>query len=196
MGIKKKAYLSFDVGIVNLAYCLLDEEYNILLWNIVNINAPSYDKQCEKLIKELDNIEYDNLDDEYEIIVVIERQPCKNPKMRVISGQIQMYFALEKYSMKDIKISDRNTYISKIVYYSPKHKLRCYKRQEGDPPIVQKKLKSSYAIRKNLAIQHCSIMINRSGQKKEFIDLFNNNKKKADDLSDTYLQGVAYIMGL
>ena len=187
------AYLSFDVGVVNLAYCLLDKEENILLWDVVNIKAPSYDKQCEKLIMELDKIDYESLENDYNITVVIERQPCRNPKMRVISGQIQMYFALKKYLKINLKpsLKDGSSYISKILYYSPKYKLKCYTPQEGDIPIVEKKYKSSYTARKNLAKQHCSIMINRN-QKQEIIDKFNTSKKK-DDYSDSYLQGIAYI---
>lgn len=187
----KKAYLSFDVGIKNLAYCLLDQDGIILLWDVLDISGPTYDKQCSKLIKELDNIKYDQLEGPYDITVIIEKQMARNPKMRIISGQLQMYFALEKYYTPD----PDKTKIVKILYYSPKYKLRCYKKQEGDPPVVPKKIKSQYAIRKDLAIQHCSIMIKRSNQNQNFIDFFNNNKKKKDDLSDSYLQGMAYILG-
>lgn len=179
----RRVVLSFDVGVVNLAYCLLDEDYNILLWNIVNVNASTYDKQCDKLIDELDKIDYGQFSPR-ELTVVIERQPCKNPKMRIVSGQIQMYFCLKK----------KNDPISKVVFYSPKFKLKCYQPLEGDPPIVQKKLKSEYAQRKNLAIQHCSIMIRRN-QPQEIIDFFDKPRQKKDDLSDTYLQAVSYLSG-
>ena len=195
----KKAYLSFDVGTVNLACCLLDEDQNILMWHIMDISAATYDKQCENLIRELDKIEYEKLDKSYDITIVIERQPCKNPKMRIISGQIQMYFALEKYYFKRSSETgdSAQTVISKVVYYSPKHKLRCYSKQPGDLDIVEKKYKSSYTFRKNLAKQHCSIMIRRSNPKQDqkFIDLYDKNKAKQDDLADSYLQGISYIMG-
>lgn len=191
----KKAYLSFDIGIVNLACCLLDENHTILLWNLMNISGSTVDKQCENLIMELDKINYDSLEEPYDITVVIERQPSKNPKMRVISGQIQMYFCLEKYYFKQNKPTN-TTIVSKVVFYSPKHKLRCYKKETGDPEIVEKKYKSAYTARKKLAIQHCSIMIRRPGKQKQcFIDFFDKNKSKADDAADSMLQGISYIMG-
>ena len=31
-------YLSFDVGIKNLAYCILTPEQNIIDWGILNLN--------------------------------------------------------------------------------------------------------------------------------------------------------------
>jgi hypothetical protein len=178
--------LSFDVGEVNLAYCLISvENKKILNWNVVNIKASTYDKQCEKLIEELNKI---NLENETKTTVVIERQPCRNPKMRIISGQIQMYYALKKYN-------DEN--VSKVVYYSPKHKLKCFVPQENDPAIIEKHYKSSYSQRKYLATQYCSIMIRRElEQDQQWIDFFDQNKNKKDDLSDSYLQGIAYLMKL
>jgi hypothetical protein len=194
-----KVFLSFDVGTKNLAYCLLDEHEKILDWNVVDIGAATYDKQCQKLIVALDKIDYGcgyPEDVEQNVVVVIERQPSLNPKMRVISGQIQMYYALEKAGQ-----GNGNVKIEKVVYYSPKHKLECYKPQPGDEPIVKKKYATKYAFRKNLAIQHCSRMIKRKGddgeciQDAKWIEYFFS-KGKADDRADTYTQGIAYIRGL
>jgi hypothetical protein len=194
----RKATLSFDVGSKNLAYCLIDENEIIKDWAVVDIGAATYDKQCQKLIIALDNVDYSccySEDEEQSIIVVIERQPSVNPRMRVISGQIQMYYALEKASVNG------NVKIEKIVYYSPKFKLRCYTVREGDEPIVVKKYSTPYAYRKNLGIQHCDRIIRRNNngvliQEQKWIELFDKNKKKRDDLSDSYLQGLAYLRGI
>lgn len=198
---RKKAFLSIDVGTVNLAYCMLDHEGIILFWNVVDISAASYDKQCEKLIRELDKIDYEKLEGMYDIVVVIERQPCKNPKMRVISGQIQMYYAIEKYSQS----KDQKSLISKIIYYSPKFKLKYYEKQAGDKEIIVKTYKSPYTFRKNLAKQHCDILIHRKInhtditskfiQSQHFIEQYEKSKK-CDDMADSMLQGLAYIKGL
>ena len=37
-------YLSFDVGIKNLAYCSLNEDKKILDWGIINLNK---DPKCQ-----------------------------------------------------------------------------------------------------------------------------------------------------
>lgn len=188
----KRAILSFDVGTKNLAYCLLDENEIIKDWNVVDIGAATYDRQCQKLIEALDKVDYGSCydtDTQQSVTVVIERQPSINPKMRVISGQIQMYYAIEKISG-----GNGNTKIEKIVYYSPKFKLRCYQIMPDDDPIIEKKYSTPYAYRKNLAKQHCSIIIKRN-QDEKWINLFNSTKKK-DDFSDSFLQGLAYLRGI
>lgn len=187
----KRAYLSFDVGIKNLAYCMLDEDCNILLWDVLDISGPTYDKQCERLIMKLEKIRYDQLDESYDITVVIEKQMARNPKMRIISGQLQMYFALDKYYSKQDTDEDPKTKIVKVVYYSPKNKLRYYTKEENDRPIVSKTYKNPYDQRKHLAKEHCDIIINRN-QPQHFIDFYKSNPKR-DDLADSFLQGLAYI---
>jgi len=177
---------------------LIDENEIIKDWAVVDIGAATYDKQCQKLIIALDQVDYSccySEDEEQSIIVVIERQPSVNPRMRVISGQIQMYYALEKAG------TNGNVKIEKIVYYSPKFKLRCYTVKPGDKPIIPKKYSTPYAFRKNLAIQHCDIIIHRKNkdgeyiQDKKWIDYFEE-KGKSDDKSDSYLMGLAYIRGI
>ena len=46
-------YLSFDIGIKNLAYCILTPEKVILDWNVINLNEnpiceTHLRKKCEK----------------------------------------------------------------------------------------------------------------------------------------------------
>ena len=44
-------YLSFDVGIKNLAYCELDPEKNILQWGTINLDEnPICDVSLNKLL--------------------------------------------------------------------------------------------------------------------------------------------------
>jgi len=81
---KQECVLSFDVGVKNLAYCLLDSNQKIIRWNIVNISHSSYEGRCNKLISELDNI---NLDIQEPITVIIEKQMSKNRIMMVISDR-------------------------------------------------------------------------------------------------------------
>ena len=47
-----KGYLSFDVGIKNLAYCRLDENKVIKSWGIINLNEnPECDVHLKKGVK-------------------------------------------------------------------------------------------------------------------------------------------------
>lgn len=171
--------LSFDIGIKNLAYCLMDKEFKIQEWRVCDISANNYDKQCQKIIDEMDKI---NFPKDKETIVIIEKQPGVNPKMRVISGQIMMYFAIKKKNNPEL--------ISKVIFYSPKYKLNCYK-PPPDHPIPEKKYSTKYAERKYLSKVHCERLmeIHEENDWKEF---YFKHKKK-DDLSDCYLQGYAYL---
>ena len=56
--VAKKVTLSFDVGTKNLAYCLIrDEDEHIIDWNVMDISAATYDRQCQRMIDALDLIE-------------------------------------------------------------------------------------------------------------------------------------------
>ena len=196
----RKAILSFDVGSKNLAYCLIDENEKIKDWAVLDIGAATYDKQCQKLIVALDQVDYGccySEDEQQSIVVVIERQPSVNPKMRVISGQIQMYYALEKAASVNTNVK-----IEKVVFYSPKFKLRCYTVKPGDKPIIPKKYSTPYAFRKNLAIQHCDIIIHRKDEKGEYIqdtkwiEYFDKKGSKKDDMGDAFCQSLAYMRGI
>lgn len=175
--------LSFDVGVINLAYCLIDNNQKILLWNVVNISHSTYEGRCSKLVSELDNIDlnFNNSGNKVPITVIIERQMSKNRVMMIISGQILMYYTLKK---KDN--------IKKAIYYSPIYKLKCYTFEEGDEPLKEIRAKpNSYAYRKNLSKQHCERMIKRN-QSEEMIEFYKKLKAKKDDASDAFLQAVAY----
>ena len=84
--------LSFDIGIKNLSYCILDETYKIYDWNIVNL--------CENLdIKKDKYIIFENIPKKLDLynlldvdIVLLENQPClKNPTMKTIQIIIYTY---------------------------------------------------------------------------------------------------------
>ena len=61
--------LSFDIGIKNLAYCLIDsEDKTILDWNVLDCSGTN---EALRVIQELDALEYLREAD----IVLIEKQP-------------------------------------------------------------------------------------------------------------------------
>ena len=130
--------LSFDVGIKNLAFCLLDSEKNILDWHIINCDSPN---PTLKLIEELDTLDYLLCAD----LVLIEKQPSFNPKMRVIAAVLYVYFTMRIVHEQNKKI--------KIIYYHAKHKLKCSDFR------MEFKTKNKYLQNKKLAIEHTRILI-------------------------------------
>jgi hypothetical protein len=158
--------LSFDVGIKNLAYCLIDYEKNILDWNVINCES---NNNILTLIEELDN--RPNLLEATTIL--IEKQPSFNPKMRIISACIYTYFTLRIQHELSKKL--------KMMFYSAKHKLK-------NPHVENITASTKYQKNKKLAIAETKYLLNNS----EWLIFFDKNKKK-DDLADCYLQALSYL---
>ena len=149
-----------------------------------------------KLIEELESIP--NLLESDTIL--IEKQPSFNPQMRIISTAIYVYFTLRLNYEKSTK--------TKILYYSAKNKLKLCNEteslqnkneQKSDGTLRGKKGKrKSYYYNKKAAIEQTKIFIeNKINQKNlwydKYLSFFNKSKKK-DDLADSYLQALAYII--
>jgi hypothetical protein len=170
--------LSFDVGIINLAYCILDStECKIQHWEIITTpDHNNYSKLYTNLITELDRrkclLHVD--------IVLIEKQPSFNPKMRIIAGCLQTYFFIRGV------IDQPDNPICSVEFFSPKHKLKCYTGPEltvtGSNKYVQTKKKG---------VLIAGWMLEKNNESINFKNIFKNSKKK-DDLSDCYLQALTY----
>jgi hypothetical protein len=217
--------LSWDVGIYNLSYCILEKnkennEIKIIDWDIINLVDNDEMKKNRNLIFE--NIPR-KLHEKPQLldvdIVVIENQPSlKNPQMKSIQMILYSYFLILG---KIIGNGDNCAcYIDKIDFCSPSNKLKIY---DGPVIILEEKNK-----RKKNNIISCSsviiasetpellektkskkITIKYADKKrlaiehaKYFLDkdeqfkIFFNNHKKKDDLADSYLQGLYYIKNI
>jgi len=196
--------LSFDVGIINLAYCIFDSTTSkITHWGIIDLcercdkatvkvkfsaKVPSGKESIAKaandihitLIKSLDNLPF-LLEVDY---IVIEKQPSFNPKMRIIGGCLQSYFYIRGIVDKNIEK------ITSIEFFSPKHKLKCY---TGPELKLESKVKSKYAQTKKMGILIARSKLNELNETNEFKQLFETSKKK-DDLADCYLQAITFCL--
>jgi len=146
--------LSFDIGIKNLAYCMLDsDDGSILDWNLIDCSGTN---ETLRVIEELDQLEHLREAD----IILLEKQPSFNPKMRNISTAIYVYFIL--------RINHEQQRNAKIQFYAAKYKLKCCDIQ------IEHKAKSKYTRNKNLGIVHTRHLI------KTHNEFFEKNKKKDD----------------
>lgn len=193
-------YISFDIGIKNLALCILkktESEIKILDWRILSLadkkkDIKGIDDISERIYMELDNI-IGNLKelgvDEIDY-VLIENQPSNlNGIMKTIQYIIYCYFSLLKYWDKII-----NNVV--LVNASLKTKTHDYKpdiQVKMDETQKTKNVKGfrrdKYKMNKQTSIEICKNYIKDDAY---LCDIFDNNKKK-DDLSDACLQAVAYI---
>ena len=161
--------LSFDIGIKNLAYCLIDTTDNTILdCNVLDCTGQN---ETLRVIEEIDSLSYLTSAD----IVLLEKQPSFNPKMRNISTALYVYFLL--------RIQHEQNRLCKIMFYSPKYKLKCSDIE------IEHKSKCKYRQNKNLGIVHTRALL------KTHQDFFEKHKKK-DDLADCFLQGLSYILFL
>ena len=170
--------LSFDVGIINLAYCIFDSETcKLMYWEVITLSDSSnYSKLYINLIKELDKRSF-MLDVDQ---VLIEKQPSFNPKMRIIAGCLQTYFFIRG-------VVDKTT-IQGVDFFSPKNKLKCY-----TGPLLQVSGKSKYSQTKKMGIVIAKIKLQEFDESVTFKNIFELSKKK-DDLSDCYLQAITYCI--
>ena len=187
--------LSIDVGIKNLAYCIIKlnksncndkNSIEIIDWNIVNLcetlNLCEKSKNNKK-IKEyfllniginLKNHFDNNSAIENVELILIENQigPIAN-KMKTIQGMISQYFIC------------KNKYNIELV--SAINKLKPFITEEN------KEKNKDYQKRKKFGIEIMTNMINETDNFLMWKDYFLNNKKK-DDLSDCFLQCYSYLI--
>lgn len=173
--------LSFDIGIKNLSYCIIDENYTIYDWKIIDLCGElDIKKDKYKIFENIPIIlnKY-NLIDDIEI-VLLENQPClKNPTMKTIQIIIYTYFVING-------LHNEKSLINKILFISAKNKLSFY-----NGPNIECKLKNKYGKTKFLGKEYTKYYLNLNNDMKN-LEFFNQFKKK-DDLSDCFLQGMSYF---
>ena len=194
-------YISFDIGIKNLAMCILEkteEEIHILDWRIISLaekkkDIKGIDDIAERIYMELDNVVGGLKDKGIESIdyVLIENQPSNlNGMMKSIQYIIYCYFSLLKYWDKIVE----NVVLVNAGLKTKSHDYKPDVQVKMDEtPKSAKNAKGfrndKYKMNKQTSIEICKNYIKDD---ETLCDIFDNNKKK-DDLCDACLQAVAYI---
>jgi hypothetical protein len=124
--------LSWDVGIYNLSYCILDENKKIIDWNIINLVDENVNKKNKAGLFENIPVKLNTIPLLLDVdIVIIENQPSlKNPQMKSIQMIIYSYFLI--YG----KVIHKK--INKIDFCSAGNKLKIY-----DGPSIVLAIKKS-----------------------------------------------------
>jgi hypothetical protein len=120
--------------------------------------------------------------------VVLEAQ--KTAKMKKIVAMIMSFLTLQTVLNPD------NTKLTNIQVISAMHKLQLPVNKLGIPGLSLPTSttgglnKETYDGRKELAVMHSEILLKND---KTHLDYFKSQKKK-DDLADSFLQGLCYLM--
>lgn len=187
---KNMNVLSFDCGLSNLAYCLIEyvndgeKEFVIRLWENLTLNEITMVPAVESLIRELDSRSWMLLADH----VCVESQLPVNSDMRVISHSIQTYFITRtkkipqvvprgaKYSIEDKPM--------RVHFISPQSKFKVCK--VDDPTNLKghsrNKMVAILMAKKILKKENATVCL-------DYLSKF----EKQDDLADCFLQGLWFL---
>jgi len=159
--------LSIDVGIRNLAMCLLDENSGNLVreWDVSGVPPEHKDGVYVSLRKHLDERPWVLTAN----TILIEKQPERNKKMISVMHFLHAYFI--------IKCPDAET-----ILYDARHKI----------PDVAGPGKAQYNKRKKVSIERCEAFIRDGTTNAHWLDTFLKSKKK-DDLADTVMQALSFV---
>lgn len=199
--------LSWDCGISNLCYCLIEDlsenkedsrDYRIVMWENFSLNSQTLKEAVGMLVKELDKRAWMmNVD-----FVCIESQTLKNVQMKVISHTIQCYFE----TRSEVRSREMATH-SVLVDGS-----KVTKRGPSGPPVNFIKPENKFKVANGIKIPDSIEKLQRRRRnKKAAVFLaetileskqrdstalgFLRSFEKQDDLSDSFLQAV-YFLGL
>jgi len=158
--------LSIDVGIKNLAMCLIDQtNCRVIEWDVSGVPPQHEDGLFPCLRKHLDERPW-VLDAK---TVLIEKQPGMNKKMKTVENFLHAYCVIKNP-------------LAETIVYDARHKV----------PDIAGSGKARYRQRKLAAIERCRDFLENSEINARWLPVFRGSKKK-DDLADTVLQALSYI---
>jgi hypothetical protein len=156
--------LSIDVGIKNLAMCLMNQtDKHIVEWDVSGVPPQHEDGLFVCLRDHLDAKPWVKTAQ----LVLIEKQPNKNKGMGTVQNFLHAYFVIHNIP---------------TIIYDARHKV----------PDICGPGKAMYNKRKKAAIERTHEHLKTEEVNREWLPLFEGSKKK-DDLADTFLQGKSYI---
>ena len=186
-------YVSFDIGVKNLAVCILkreNDDLSIIDWNIICLSEKKKDL---KGIKNIADVVYKELDDiigtlhaieiDYIDKVIIENQPSNlNGIMKIIQLLIYSYFDLIRHWKKNV---------GEVILINASVKLQNHDFIPSSGNSVVKKMSKNekYKLNKKNGIEVCRHYIKND---MNLLNFFDSHKKK-DDLADTCIQTISYL---
>jgi hypothetical protein len=160
--------LSIDVGIKNLAMCLIDPATKrIHKWDVSGVPPNHADGIFKCLV--------DHLDARPWVLeattVLIEKQPDKNRGMKAVEHLLHTYLLVKEPRGRN------------VVIYDARHKI----------PDVAGEGRARYLERKKASVDRARAFLLATPVNEDWVPFFNAHKKK-DDLADTVMQALSYTV--
>ena len=157
--------LSIDVGIKNLALCLMDPSTRkIKHWDVSGVPPQHASGLFVSMRNHLRGKPW-TLDSS---VVLIEKQPDKNKGIKAIEHFLHAYFLCTDDSERE------------VIIYDARHKV----------PDVAGAGRARYLQRKKTSIERCRRFLEET--QPEWLEVFDKHKKK-DDLADTCMQALSFL---
>jgi hypothetical protein len=170
----KNKILSFDIGEITLAYCILISEgksYNIIDWNLCSIRKTTKDTFTNKIDNLIELLKSLFPNDNNIDIILIEHQGDFRPFMKSIQMVIYTYFILQHKVVKMRHAIDKSK--SDII---------------GDDIKNSIKSKNKYQKNKELSKKYIKSII-----PEHYLNRFIKNNSCFDDYSDALFQAIDFI---
>lgn len=187
----EKILISFDIGIKNLAVCVLSAKKDvnvakIILWKIIALaekkeKIPSLNELSGRLFTELDEI-VNTIGNDKEIdTVLLENQPSRlNGTMKSIQMMIYSYFQMRRHWEGLVK---------NVQMVSASQKLLNHSYEISQELLDTVKNKKTYEITKWKSVQITKKYIENDEELKKTFESY----KKCDDMGDSFLQCISWL---
>lgn len=187
--------LSIDVGIQNLALCLLDAD-GIYLWTVLDLtDGAGSAKQVDlvsiarSLRRQLDALISSDILADISVVVVENQIAPLATRMKTVQGMLLQYF------VDRVPVSHHDVPSPAVVFVSSRNKLALLHLPPacvGDHGVPKAKTASTYAQRKRRSVQLCRSLLAGCAPLTLWQSHFCKSSKK-DDLADSFLQGLHYL---
>lgn len=182
--------LSWDCGLSNIAYCLVEyvnnekTEFKVRMWENFSLNELEVIQAVESLVRELDKRPWMVQADH----VCIESQLFTNTTMKIISHALQTYFVTKskRHSARlSATSSILNTCGPRVHFVVPQNKFKVCS-------VPEPKGAPGHARNKRVAIAMAKKILAKEPSCIAYLD----SHKKKDDLADSMLQGIYFLRQL
>ena len=191
---KEVNVLSWDCGLSNIAYCLVEhvddheQEFKVRMWENFSLNELEVTEAIESLVRELEARPWVTHVDH----VCIESQMYNNLTMKIISHSLQTYFVTKsKARVNTTPGAGATTYTSsgpRVHFIAPQNKFKVCSVPEP------RGLVPGHNKNKAIAIAMARKMLKKQ-KDRTCLEYLDSHKKK-DDLADSMLQGVYFLREL